>query len=311
MKKQVSVTGLVTALLLGFGAVLLCAQLSRLSFPLAMELGPALLIEVCIYALALVALNQSYTILGYLMGIAGTVVLRLLISVGTTVWVAGQADASILRTARQVFTSGPALLAAVVFAVIMFVPFSCLLPQREKKKREPLVKPAKHEPAAQAGASVAAAAEAAIEQVTAPQPAQPAAPSADYIHHLLPRSVPSVEGAVRVPFSVITDQLPASLLPPDGPAEGEAELPINLVLPELQEGAVKLPLAMLTQYLPAGVLAADVDLAAVDDAPELIDLPLQSIVEQLPPAAFDVGEVQSPGWARIDPELESTLFAQA
>lgn len=310
MKKQVSVTGLVTALLLGFGAVLLCAQLSRLSFPLAMEFGPALLIELCVYTLALVALNQSYTILGYLIGIAGTIVLRLLISVGTTVWVAGQADASILRTARQVFTSGPALLAAVVFAVIMFIPFSCLLPQREKKKREPLVAPKHPEPAGQAGPSVAAAAAAVIEQATAAKPTQPA-PSADYIHHLLPRSVPAVEGAVRVPFSVITDQLPASLLPPDGPAEGEAELPINLILPELQEGAIKLALAVLVQYLPTGVLAADVDLAAVDDAPELITLPLQSIVEQLPPAAFEVGEIQSPVWARIDPELESTLFAQA
>jgi len=303
MRKQVDATGVVTVVLLGVAAVLLCAQLTRLPALFAMDQGQALVLELLLYAFALALSKSDCTPRGYLIGVGAMFLFRLLITAGTMAWLAGQTGAPVVKAGAQVWTSAPARLAAVVFALLMSYPLAGLLPERPRRRRQPLPALVRQE--------LLLSAAAAPREVELPSVEDEEPAGFGYVPHLTQRTVRPIEGKVQVPAEAISSQLPASLLLPGGPSyQGEVEVPLALVMPGLQEGEVKLALPDLVPYLPAGLVREDLDLFTADDAPT-VSLPLEVVVPQLPDHVLEREPVEPPTWLRVDPALERTLFARA
>jgi len=307
MPKKVSITGVITAVLMGCGAVLLCARLFALPTQMKMEQGPALLIELSCYGVAVILANRRSTLLGYLIGVPVMLALRVVVMAGTAAWHAGQSGAPIVTTGVRVFSSAPVWIAATAFAVLMFLPFAGLLPERLARRRRPRVRES-----AAGLAAVQAMPELMSRQAEPEAPAEEEdLPGFAALVHLARRETREIAGSVSIPVEHILSQLPESLLPAGG-ARGEeaAIVPLSAILPQLEEGVVRLPITALAGYMPAGSLREDRDIFAEDEAP-MVTLPLEVIVPQLPESVLTVEPANPPSWLRVDPELERTLFARA
>jgi len=304
MKREISGTSVVTAVLLVAAAVLLCARLQGLNGDdLRLPLAAALLLEAAFYGGIVYVWCGRINVVAQALGIAALLATRIFISAAATI--ASQLDAA-QRPQLHATVLSPvwqSWLTAGAFAVLsLHIVRGAFLPGKAAPG------PAGRE------ASEVAAVKVAFDSTPAPRPAAAASgdegdatSSDESLFKLIEpqRRRPAaatlpiaiVDGWVSVPASVVEQQLP-----PGAQVRAEEILvPLALVMPRLREGEVRVPLNELDDI--------SVPISAAESATS-VELPLRLIVPQIPEQALELPETQPPAWLSVDAALEEIYFAR-
>jgi len=119
-----------------------------------------------------------------------------------------------------------------------------------------------------------------------------------------------MEKEIAIPLRVIFPQLPAGVLKPEIADRVlldsmQVKLPLSLIAPQLKEAFIQVSVAALLSFFPKGW--ADPPMSGAE---EMIDLPLEVVVPQLPDEILLLPPPSPPAWANAVQEEDKVLFAR-
>ncbi len=290
-------------------AVVLCIQITQMKAAPEWQIAGATvwIVQLAIFGTAVYAWRPGISLSGWILGILLLILVSLSLTTTTALTLAflqgvGDFPSAFSRTGSL----GPRVCAAF-FALMVFYPVRVLLPIRRAR---PVRKRSK---GGNADAGATAEGEPAVLVVGGSQ----AIPVWEARNHPAGSSGPSTsisslefDGTIDLPLSAVLAQVPRELW---GDGAGDyapshpVSVPIEVVVPQLKEARIVVRWTDLYEWLPPGAGRTETELGH-DKNNELVLLPLELVVPQLPAEVFELPEATAPAWAHVDEE-ESVLFA--
>ena len=294
-------------------AVVLCIQITQMKAAPEWQISGATVwaVQLAIFGTAVYAWRPGISLSGWILGILLLILVSLSLTTTTALaltFIQGLGDfpSSFNRTSAL----GPRVCAAF-FSLMVFYPVRVVLPiRRERPRRKRFVADGDATSMAIAGAEgdpalLLVGGDDAIPVWDARRRAVPGGISTS-------DSVPALEleGTVDLPLSAVLAQIPRELWGEN--AQGytpshPVAIPMEVVVPQLKEARIVVRLLDLYTWLPPGAVRAPAELDHERQS-ELILLPLELVVPQLPLEVFELPPATPPAWAHMD-ENESVLFA--
>jgi len=290
-------------------AVVLCLQITQMKAAPEWQIAGATvwIVQLAIFGTAVYAWRPGISLSGWILGILLLILVSLSLTTTTALTLAflqgvGDFPSAFSRTGSL----GPRVCAAF-FALMVSYPVRILLPIRRER---PIRKRSRD---GDADAGIAAGGDPAVLLVGGDQ----AIPVWDARNRPVGSSAPStsissleLDGTIDLPLGAVLAQVPRELW---GDTAGDyasshlVSVPVEVVVPQLKEARIAIRWLDLYEWLPPGAGRAEPELGH-DKRDELVLLPLELVVLQLPPEVFELPEATAPAWAHVD-ENESVLFA--
>lgn len=315
MRKDFTAISAFSMAISSVAAVVLCLQIAQIKSAPEWQISGATawVVEVAIFGTAIYAWRRGISLSGWILGIAGLVLVRLIVA---TTAAAGLMMAQNLRDFTEALnrtsTLGPRICSSL-FALMVFYPLRLLLPLKAVRKAD---RGRFARSAAAMGSSSAAAAEGdpalllvgGTETIavwdTRARPA--AAGGADRTSH----PVVDLDGTIELPLRALLAQIPSDLWGESVSEYGESHpvpVPLDVILPQLKEARIAVRLGALHDWLPPGTMRSPLE-SDLEREAALVLLPLELIVPQLPPEALELPPPSPPSWARVH-DSDAVLFA--
>jgi len=314
MRREFTAISAFSMLIAFMAGAVLCMQIAHVRMPPEWNLSaPALwTLEAAIFGTVVYAWRPAVTIVGWLLGIAGLLVVRLGLTAGAAAGLtAMHGTESTLLATQETATAVPRL-CAVVFSAMICYPLRSFLPERPARK--PADRRRFAESAAVKSATAAGAADRGLLIVTvkdrgatAEQTPKPRSEA----YEAPPLPTPEVEGSIELPLSAVLAELPRETVTEKVRAMSASQtvsIPLEAIIPQLREARVTFSIAQIMEWLPSRVrkaLVQPTDLSLDDDSVELL---LELIVPQLPPGSLALPSPSPPPWADVDLS-EGVVFA--
>jgi len=292
-------------------AVVLCLQITQMKSAPEWQIAGATvwIVQMAIFGTAVYAWRSGISLSGWILGILLLIFVSLSLTTATALTLAFlQGTDDFASAFTRTGSMGPRVCAAL-FALMVFYPLRVLLPIRKARPVRRRFKPGETE------AEAPKEGDPALLLVGGDQtiPVWDARNRSAGVGGAPSTSMSSLEldGTIDLPLGAVLAQVPRELW---GEAAGQytsshpVPIPVEVVVPQLKEGRIMVRWPDLCEWLPPGAGRADVELGH-DKREELVLLPLEFVVLQLPHEVFELPEATLPAWAEVDEE-ESVLFAR-
>jgi flagellar biosynthesis protein FliQ len=316
MRKDLTAISALSALIAFTAGVVLCLQVSHLTAPTAARASGYVIwvAEVAIFGTALFAWRPKASFLGWLLGIAALVTMRIAVASGAGLVVAIMQQTTNMGPAlRQTSTFVPRA-CAVGFALMACYPLRVWVPLRNLEPRRQRSRDGRSPRAA--GLVEDGDRGLLIVTVNDRAAASPDAPRSEVRPHSpvgIRSSIPLIEGEIELPLSTVLALLPENLVTDRALVLSDTDtmtMPFEVILPQLKEAQIVFSVAELRAWIPLAVRKALLQPVDSDIEIEngLVSLPLELVIPQLPPEAFELPHPSPPAWAKVDAE-EHVVFA--
>jgi hypothetical protein len=291
-------------------AVVLCLQIAQMKSAPEWQIAGATvwIVQLAIFGTAVYAWRSGISFSGWILGILVLIFVSLSLTTTTALTLAfiqGTDDFS--SAFNRTGSMGPRVCAAI-FALMVFYPLRVLLPIRKARPVRKRFKPGETEVETQKDGDPALLLVGGDQTI----------PVWDARNRggggggapLTSVSSLALDGTIDLPLSAVMAQVPRELW---GDAVDEyspshpVSIPIEVVGPQLKEARIVVRWPDLCEWLPPGAGRVDVELGHGEQE-ELVLLPLEFVVPQLPHEVFELPEATLPAWAEGD-EDGSVLFA--
>jgi hypothetical protein len=312
MRREFSAISAFSMFISCLAAIVLCLQVAQVRELPDWHVGGATLwtLELAIFGVGVYIWQKRISMVGWLLGIGGLLVLQLALSTTAGAGLAlVQSEMDINAAIPRTFAPLPRLCAAL-FSLMVFYPLRVLLPVRPARVASNSKRFA-NSAAVSSADSLAGTGERAVLLVTGTDKIPvwqhgAGAPSAGVgIESVLPLHT---EGKIELPLRRLLELLPQELL--DRRADHyrdshRVSVPLEVILPQLRDAQVYVKLSELHRWLPAGVMK-DPQKSASDEEDAQVLLPLELVVPELPAEALELPAPSPPAWAELDaPETVS------
>ncbi len=315
MRNQLTAISASSALIAFTAGIVLCSQLITIDSPAGMAVAEPVrwAIEATIFGTAVFIWRPQISFLGWLLGIAGLVAIRLALG----------SAATLLLCALHVTTNTAPVLAqasaflprlcATGFALMVCYPFRVFLPLRDQTIRWRRFRNGRAGSVNQTDPDlellIVTAKERAANIASVPSRGESKPQTATGIVS----STTFVEGDIEVPMSTVLALMPENLITDRALALSDSQtmtLPLSAILPQLREAQIIFSVADLRERVPLAVRKALVQPADSDIETEngLVAIPLNLVIPQLPPEALELPPPSLPAWAKVATE-EHIVFA--
>ena len=317
MRKEFTAIGAFSTVLAFTAGAVLCMQISQMEAQPGADISVPVLwaMEAALFGTAVYIWQSQVTVPGWILGIAGLMGLRLaLVSVAGLMLAVMQETANVAACLQETSQLLPRI-CAVVFALMVCYPLRVFLPMRivEVRRRGRGFADSAAVRSATAGAEegdrgllIVTVKDRGSAKRNQPRPA-----SAELMPDLM--LAPEIEGEVELPVSSVLALFPEDILTDKALAlsdTGSMAIPLEVIHPQLKEAQVVFSVVDLRSWLPPAIRKALVQSSDSDLESEntLVFLPLELIVPQLPPEAFELTSSSPPPWAEAE-AAEGIVFA--
>ena len=315
MRREFTGISMLSMLVAGMAGIVLCMQLAYLKPSLGLEISGRLLwvVEVGVFGTAVYLWQREISLEGWALGISGLVLVQMMLTVlaGMAFRAAyGEGDGV---AGLQAMSAEAPRVCSVFFSLLVCYPLHVFLPRRRARVSAGTRRYA-NSPAAQP--TVPAAGDSVWSLVIPPgnDSARASAPEAALGAPSSARSfvlADQSQGVIELSVRAVLGHVPQDLLANPAHEIKDSQtvpIPLGVILPQLREAQILASLAQIRSWLPTGARKLLVETFHLDEEQEVVKLPLDLIVAQLPPRTLALPPPSPPAWARAD-EIAEIAFA--
>ena len=297
-------------------AVVLCLQITQTKAAPEWQISGATvwIVQLAIFGTAVYAWRPGISLSGWMLGILVLIFVSLSLVTTTSLALAfiqggGDFPTAFGRTASL----GPRVCAAF-FALMVVYPLRVLLPIRRERPRRRRFTASDDAagmvmPGAEGDPAVLLVGGDEAIPVWEPR-SRPAGGRGDGESTSISMGGLGLDGTIDLPLHAVLAQVPRELW--GGSAQGydpshPVPVPLEVVVPQLKDARIVVRLLDLYDWLPPDAVRSPAELGDGKQS-EVVLLPLELIVPQLPLEVFELPPATPPAWAHVD-ENESVLFA--
>jgi|GEM_PF-1438801 len=318
MRKEFTAISAFSTIIAFTAGAVLCMQVSNLDLAAGVKISSPVLwaAEVAIFGTAVYAWRTNVSVIGWLLGIGVFVTIRVVLTSCAGMALALQQENPdfdvTLAQASMLIPRG----CAALFALMVCYPLRIFLPERPPERRRtgnrfresPAVASAAKGAEADGGLLIVAL----KDSKTGSQDRSETVSTHSHVTQAPINT--SIEGEVELPMSTVLALLPEHIVSDRALALGDTQMmtiSLDVILPQIKEAQVVFSVADLRAWIPPAVKKALVQAVDSDLETEngLVSLPLELIIPQLPPEAFELPPPSPPAWVNAKVS-EPVVFAR-